>query len=304
MKTAFKIIIALILVFFVWEGVRVWLHSGSAPHFAFMHNENNALNTGKKDLSSSLQEPTAQSRLSPKLTIVFIADAAGKGSIDKISPFLKGGIKFLQTHGINYLNVFHPHGNCSTAQGHASLTTGTFPCYHGMVNNQWLDANGGLFAVVQDNDLNLAGVFNPTNGSIYNVDESNETIGYYYAAGVSPRNYKVDNLSDELMLFSTPLQKSKVFSISSHQEPATLMAGRLGKAFWLDGPTGLFTTSKYYYPKGIPKWVKQFNQQHVVPETFVWNSFYPVGSDAYNFLDAQNYRYSDIFHAVLTMRQT
>lgn len=300
-----KIVIALVLIFFIYEGTRIAMHSQSIPFSA-------GGDKGKINEPTPLRKKNGMTHLvragkankGPKLTIVFIADAAGKGSIDKVSPFLKGGIKLLQHRGIQYINVFHPHANCSTAQGHASLATGTFPCYHGMVNNQWLDSNGKLFSVVQDNDLVTAGVFDPTNDQIYNVDESNETVGYYYASGVSPRNYKADTLSDELVLFSTPVQNTKVFSISSHQEPAVLMAGRLGKAFWLDGPTGLFTTSKYYFSQGIPEWVKEFNHEHEVPEFFVWEPVYPMGSDAYQFPDAKNYQYSDVFHGVLPMRQT
>lgn len=297
----FKIFIPLVLIFFVWEGYRIFTKSESIPFFVLSHPKESE---PVKEEEVVIHEPYQKVKKTPRLTVVFVADAVGKGSIDKIAPFLKGGMHFLQKHGMNYLNVFHPHGSCCTAQGHASLTTGTFPCYHGMVNNQWLDANGRTFSVVQDNDLTIAGVFNPTNNYIYNVDESSETISYYYNSGVSPRNYKVDNLSDELILFSTPLQNSKVFSISSHQEPACLMAGRLGKAFWLDGPSGLFTTSKYYYSQGIPEWVHEFNEEHAVPETFVWNSFYPIGSVEYDFPSAKNYRYSDVFHGILPMRQT
>lgn len=287
-----KIFIPLVLVFFVWEGYRVFTYR-TDPLFP------------TKEVDVPNHSPiVSKSKKTPKLTIVFVADAAGKGSIDKVAPFLKGGIHFLQKHGTHYLNVFHPHANCSTAQGHASLTTGTFPCYHGMVNNQWLDSEEHTFSVVQDNELALSGVFNPTNDSVYNVNETSETVKYYYTSGVSPRNYRVDNLSDQLMLFSTPLQNTKVFSISSHQEPAVLMAGRLGKAFWLDGPTGLFTTSRYYYPKGIPSWVKEFNSDHVVPATFVWEPIYPQDSEAYQFSGAKNYRFSDIFHGVMPTRQT
>jgi hypothetical protein len=161
-----------------------------------------------------------------------------------------------------------------------------------------------MFAAIQDNDVATAGVFNPSTGGVYYETEANDTIAFYYTNGVSPRNYKVDTLADQLMIFSTPEQTSKVFSISSDPEPATLMAGRLGKAFWLDGPTGLFTTSRYYYPKGIPEWVKQFNQDHPVPETFEWQPVYPLDSAAYQFADAQNYQYSDVFAGILPVHKT
>lgn len=228
----------------------------------------------------------------PKLTVIFVMDGVPKASLDKVNAFLKGGIKFLRENSLNYQNVLHPHANCSTGQGHAALTTGTFPCYHGIVNNYWLDATGNLFSAIQDNDLATSGVIDPTNGLIYNVDENSPTISSIYPAGISPRNYRVDNLSDQLSLFSTPEQQTKVFAISSAPEPAVLMAGRLGKAFWLDGVTGLFTSSTYYFPGGLPGWVQTFNKAHPVPSSFVWPTVYPVGSAAYQFPGAQNYQFS------------
>jgi len=295
-----KVIIAIGVIFFIWEGYRIFTKTRSMSLTSFVQEEFSHL----KQEIATVHSHTPSMRKTPKLTIVFVGDALGKASIDKVFPFLKGGIRYLQSHGTSYLNVFHPHANCSTGQGHAALMTGTFPCYHGIVNNQWLDAEARLFDAVQDNDVATAGVFNPSTGGVYYENEINETIGYYYTNGVSPRNYKVDTLSDQIIMFSTAEQSSKVFAISSHQEPATLMAGRLGKAIWLDGPTGLFTTSRYYYPKGIPEWVKQFNQAHPVPETFVWQPFYPLDSAAYQFADAKNYQYSDVFAGILPLRKT
>lgn len=228
----------------------------------------------------------------PKLTVVFVPDGVPNAAINKIAKYLKGGLKFLRNRGIVYSNVFHPHANCSTAQGHAAFLTGTFPAYHGMVNNEWLDSNGQLFGAQQDNDLATSAVFDPTNGKIYNVDEFSPLISSIYPAGVSPRNYLVDTVSDQAVIFSNPNQKTKVYSICSSNEVAVLMAGRLGKAIWMDGVSGLFTTSKYYYPNGIPQWVNKFNQDHPVPPTVTWRPVYKVGSPAYDFPDAQNYEFS------------
>lgn len=248
------------------------------------------INCKKTDFSE--KTGIKSSKKPPKLTIIFVPDGVPNSAINKVANYLRGGLKFLRSEGIVYKNAFHPHANCSTAQGHAAFLTGTFPAYHGMVNNVWLDANGQLFSAVQDNDLSISGVFDPTNGKIYNVDEFSSVISVNYTSGISPRNYRVDTLSDEAIIFSNPNQKTKVYSISSAAECAVLMAGRLGKAFWLDGVTGLFTTSRYYYPNGIPKWVNQFNEKHPVPQTFIWKSVYKIGSPAYDFPDAQNYQYS------------
>ncbi len=251
--------------------------------------------------------------VSPKLTIIFVTDSVPKGSVDEVQNFLNGGINFLRNNGLNYLNVFHPYGNCSSSQGYAGMTTGTFPSYTGITNNSWIDVDGVSFkGSAQDNNLNGTAAYDPTNGKRYWLDPGetpadNPAIGTYYSAGpmvpptfiptgtgVSPNNYIVDNLSDQLMLFSNSQLNTTVYSISTDPTTATLLAGRLGKAIWRDEVSGLFSTSQYYFPSGIPDWVNQFNAANPVPPTIVWNPVYPEGSAAYNFPGAQNYSGSAI----------
>lgn len=234
----------------------------------------------------------------PKLTIVFVADSGSKGLIDKATPFLTDGIKFLQTNGINYTNVFHNNANCSTAPGHAAFLTGTFASYHGMVNNAWIDENNNVVAAELDPNQATSGVYNPSTGTIY-TDNTNLAILSYYGIiasaqvlGVSPRKYKADTLSDQLVINSNPQQTTTVYSIAADPLPAVMMGGQLANVFWLDGVSGLFTTSQYYYSGGIPDWVVQFNNNHPVPPSFVWQPVYPIGSAAYNFPNAQNYEFS------------
>lgn len=214
----------------------------------------------------------------------------------------------MRNNGINYLNAAHPYGNCSTAQGHAGLTTGTFPSYHGITNNEWIDVDGVSFkGAVQDNDLSISAVFDPTNGKKVlgrSWRDAGDKSGYWFyyspgplvaptftpqGSGISPRNYVADTLSDQLMLYSTNELKTSVYALSMDAETSTLMAGRLGKAIWMDNVSGLFTTSRYYFPGGIPDWVNQFNSSHPVPASMTWNPVYPVGSAAYQFPNAQDY---------------
>lgn len=225
--------------------------------------------------------------MDPKITIVFIADAVSKRTIDMINKYLHGGIKLLKTQGVNYNQVNHVNANCSSAQGHAGIFTGTYAKYHGMVNDVWLDANGNLYTAEQDNDLNTAGVYDPTKPNTIYTEPS-----FYYQAGVSPRNYRADTVADQLILNSNQNHETQVFSISQDPLTSTMMAGQMGKAIWLDGISGLFTTSRYYYPNGIPDFVLQFNQENPVPPTVTWMPVYPQGSPPYDFPDAQNYEYS------------
>jgi hypothetical protein len=252
----------------------------------------------------------------PKLTVVFVADALSEEIVEKVEPFLKGGIKFLRNNGVNFTNAFHASGNCSSAVGHADFMTGAFPTSHGLVGNSWLDSNNRLFSCYQDKDVATAGVFDPVTGLIYGSSpaETNQSIIAFYGVftflifgnvyGVSPRNYKADTVADQLVLNSNPQQPTKVYSIAKQAFEAVLMGGQLAHVFWMDGPTGLFTTSKYYFPGGLPDWVVAFNNSHPIPPTFIWESVYPLGSPAYNFPSAQDYQFSYIVPGVLPVQST
>lgn len=246
--------------------------------------------------------------VNPKLTIIFVTDSVPKASIDMVQNFLNGGVNFLRNNGVNYLNVFHPYANCSSSQGFAGFTTGTFPSSNGIVNNSWIDVDGVSFkGAAQDNVLEGSAVYDPTNGKRYWLDPGetpaeNPSIGFTYGrgpfvaptfmpsgTGISPKNMVVDNLSDQLMIFKTNELNTEVYSIAMDPTTPTIMAGRLGKALWMDPVSGLFTSSQYYFPDGLPEWVNRFNEQHPIPKTIVWNPLHPIGSPAYQFPDAQNY---------------
>lgn len=267
-------------------------------------------------ISLALNSKIEAIQKTPKLTVVFVADALSEELVEKIEPFLTGGIKFLRNNGVNFTNTFHASGNCSSAVGHADFATGTFATAHGMVNNIWLDSNNSLFSCYHDKDVATAGVFDPVTGLIYgsSPEETNQSVIAFYGVftflifgdvyGVSPRNYKADTIADQLVLSSNSQQPTKVYSIAKQAFEAVLMGGQLAHVFWMDGPTGLFTTSKYYFPGGLPDWVVAFNNNHPIPPTFIWESVYPLGSSAYNFPNAQDYQFSYVVPDVLPIQST
>ena len=206
----------------------------------------------------------------PKLTIIFYSEGIGKDTLQRVNPHLKGGLHEIMHQGLCYKNAFFGIPNNSSAQEIASLTTGSFAAIHGLVNNIWLDAQGDLFGVVQDNDLSLSAVFNPLNGTLINIDETPPLFTKFYKSGISPKNYKVSGISDLIIQNPKSQTHAQVISIGSTPETAVLMANFQGKAFWMDPVTGLFTTSKYFYSDNIPQWVQNFNAQHLPPEKFIW----------------------------------
>lgn len=221
----------------------------------------------------------------PKMTVVLVIDQFSQHYIPKLKPYLTGGLKLLVSEGINYTNAFYPHSMPSTAGGHTLLSTGTFGYYHGIVNNKWFDA-AGKSVECDDDTPERAAVFAP-NGGLYNY-------------GKSAHNIMVDTLSDQLKLYSVPHARNIVWSLSIKSRAAISMAGRLGKAIWLDDTTGNFTSSIAYF-KELPVWIKRFNEETPINKLtqFVWQPFYPSTSPAYAFADSNNYKYASMPQSML-----
>lgn len=225
---------------------------------------------------------------SPKLTIIFYAEGIGKSTLDNLSPYLKGGFDYIRSKGNCYENAFFPIPNSSAAQEIGCFTTGSFAATHGLVNHLWIDSQNNLFGSVQDDNTKESAVFNPSNGNLINIDETPSIFTKFYKSGISPKNYKVEGISD--LLVQNPKQDTnvQVISIGSTPQTATLMANFHGKAFWMDPVTGLFTTSKYFFPNNIPDWVQNYNTSHTLPETFVWQSANPMSNKAYLITKSKN----------------
>jgi predicted AlkP superfamily pyrophosphatase or phosphodiesterase len=153
--------------------------------------------------------------------------------------FIERGFRYFLDNGIHYTNAHYAHANTETAPGHATLATGAYPSAHGIVANDWIDANTGEF--------------------VYNTEDDRHS---YIGAepkprqGVSPRNLLSSTLGDELVVHSGG--RSRVFSVSPKDRGAILPGGHAGKAFWYNNRTGEFVTSTYYYSE-YPDWVTAWN---------------------------------------------
>ena len=127
--------------------------------------------------------------------------------------FTRGGFRYLLDNGVHYTNAHYPYSDTETAPGHATLATGANPARHGVVSNDWIDAQTGAF--------------------VYNTeDDRHSLIGAAPKAhqGVSPRNLVVSTFSDEFVLHNGGA--SRAFSVSPKDRGAILPGGHAGKAFW------------------------------------------------------------------------
>ncbi|MCK4517437.1 alkaline phosphatase family protein [Candidatus Babeliales bacterium] len=212
----------------------------------------------------------------PKLVVIFIVDQFAYHYLDKIEPFLTGGIRFMLDNGITYENAYMPHAHPATGSGHVAFNTGCYAKDHGIVGNKWFSKQGKSIRLT-DGITSKNKVFD-RHGQLYDYDASGENI-------------LVDGISDQLILDSQPNKKNKVFSLSYKDRAAVGMAGKLGKAIWFEKKKRHFTTSKAYFEK-LPEWVKAFNEKHLFPKTppeLVWHTMHPQKKLAYDFYNATNY---------------
>lgn len=179
----------------------------------------------------------------PKVSIVLIIDQLSISYLQRLKPYLSAGLNFLAKNGIYFRNAFYEHSMPSTAVGHATLSTGTFANYHGVVHNRWFNSKGKKVKFEQD-DTGNALVFSSKG---------------LYDYGMSPKNLMVDTVADQLVLNSTPYNNYDVWALSLKPRAAIALAGRLGKAIWFDEQNGWFTSSKAYFDH-IPTWLSKFNK--------------------------------------------
>ena len=212
----------------------------------------------------------------PRLTIVIVVDQFAHSYIDKLAPHFKYGLRFLLEKGVDFTNAHHTGGQPGTANGHASLGSGTCAKDHGFPSNSWY-MNGKKTACDEDNSGNAC-VLSP-DGT--------------YDYGRSAHLLMVDSLSDQCVLHSEPRSKFNAYSISLKSRSAIATASKLGKPLWIDGKTGLFTSSKAYFEQ-LPEWVNRFNRNNAPhdTDTVTWQRFYQKSPYAYNFFNINNYDYA------------
>lgn len=195
----------------------------------------------------------------PKLVIGIVVDQMRTDYITRYwDKFGKGGFKRLVDEGYNCRNARYNYTHTFTGPGHASIYTGTTPCTHGIIANDWFDRK--------------------TNDTVYCVeDNSVRSVGGDSLAGeMSPHRLLTTTITDELQLAT--LGKAKVIGISLKDRGAILPAGRMADAaYWFDAKTGNWITSTWYM-KELPEWMNDFNKRKLPAEYLSepWNTLLPI----------------------------
>jgi predicted AlkP superfamily pyrophosphatase or phosphodiesterase len=208
----------------------------------------------------------------PRLVIGIVVEQLKYDQLEKFRDRLgENGIKRLINEGTYFKNASFEYMLTQSAPGHATISTGAEPSFHGITSDSWyVPLKNELIYCTKDVDVN------PVGGS--------------YESGLhSPANLQASTFSDELVLASN--KKSKVFGIGLRESSAILSAGHAANgAYWYDNTTGTMMSSTYYIDS-IPVWVNDFNAMKYADSYLnsTWSTIRPIQDYTDCLADSNNF---------------
>lgn len=198
----------------------------------------------------------------PKLVVGITVDQLRGDYLQYLyQAFGEKGFKRLMRDGTFYENVDFGFENPDCASAMATIFTGAYPYYNGIISNS---------------------VFNPNNLRIESVMHDLKFMGNFTSQTVSPAGILTSTLTDELMVASNGL--SQIYAFAPNMEQALISGGHAANgAFWIDDVNGKWATTTYY--KDIPWYVDRYNRTDALDkriENSEWTPMLPVS--AYKFI--------------------
>ncbi len=180
----------------------------------------------------------------PKLVVQVVVDQMRAEYLQRFDHQFApdGGFRTLMDSGFSYSNTHYNYIPTYTGPGHASISTGTTPKYHGVVANDWWD--------------------NRTASEVYCAQDMEvEPVGTVESSSKrSPKNLRSLTFSDGIKLYTNDQGKS--FGVSVKDRGAIFPAGHMADgAYWLDGAMHFVTSS--YYTNELPGYVADFNAEEL-----------------------------------------
>jgi predicted AlkP superfamily pyrophosphatase or phosphodiesterase len=189
----------------------------------------------------------------PRLVIGIVVEQLKYDQLEKYRDRLaENGIKRLINEGTYFKNASFEYMLTQSAPGHATISTGTEPSYHGITSDNWyLPLKNELINCTKDINVN------PVGGS--------------FESGLhSPVNLQASTFSDELKMSTN--RNAKVFAVGLRENSVILSAGHAADgAYWFDNTTGTWMSSTFYI-KALPGWVNDFNAMKY-PDSYLNNSW-------------------------------
>jgi len=180
----------------------------------------------------------------PKLVVQVVVDQMRAEYLQRFDHQFApdGGFRTLMDSGFSYSNTHYNYIPTYTGPGHASISTGTTPKYHGVVANDWWD--------------------NRTASEVYCAQDMGvEPVGTIESSSKrSPKNLRSLTFSDGIKLYTN--NQGKSFGVSVKDRGAIFPAGHMADgAYWLDGAMHFVTSS--YYATELPEYVQDFNAEEL-----------------------------------------
>ena len=215
-------------------------------------------------IASAVSLVLAQGR-SPKLMVLLVVDQMRADYIDRFQQQWTGGLHRLVTEGAWFRQVDYPYFTTVTCAGHATISTGSLPSTHGMIQNRWWDRRRQADVACTD-DAAAAPV------------SYGEPLG---GRGESAAAMRVPALADELRAQLSPPSRAMAFSLKA-RTAVTLSGRRPDAVAWFDD-SGTWVSSTAFSPKPIPV-VADFVTHHPVSQDFeqTWERSLPTAAYLYD----------------------
>ncbi|MBK7861030.1 MAG: alkaline phosphatase family protein [Archangiaceae bacterium] len=182
--------------------------------------------------------PSAARAEPPRLTVLVVVDQLSAHDFERRLPRARAGYRRLTQEGFRFLDARVDSFPTVTAAGHATLVTGAWASTHGIVGNEWFDADAGT-------------------GVQATEDARYPDVGAHpNKRGVAPTRLAAPTLGEVLKL---RWPSARHVSIGGKPRASVLMAGRLADAaVWLSPEAPELTTSAYFAAQ-VPAWAQAVN---------------------------------------------
>jgi len=202
------------------------------------------------------QGHTSISANAPRLVVGIVVEDMNPDYIERFwNKFGPGGFQRLFNKGFVCANHHFDNLVQRPSVNMATLSTGTTPSRHGIINDIWVDR-----------------LTRKETNCIY--DNFYITVGSDFKEGErSAMNLMTPTLGDRLKMVTNG--KSRVFSIALNDVSAVLAAGHSADgAYWLDQSSGKMISSSYYV-ETFPKWAFDYNGLNMA-DFYLNNSWTPL----------------------------
>jgi predicted AlkP superfamily pyrophosphatase or phosphodiesterase len=176
---------------------------------------------------------SAQSR-APKLIVLLVVDQMRGDYVERFQHEWTGGFHRLLTEGARFTRADYPYFNTVTCAGHATISTGTYPSVHGMIEDGWFDrAKGTNIECTDDDATTVVSYGSPVKGP-----------------GNSAARMRVPALAEVLRSELQP--RARVASFALKARSAAIMAGKRADAIAWFYDSNTWTTSTAYSSAPVP----------------------------------------------------